>query len=146
MSAADQHGKGQERLPNRKQFVDTGMSSLEGRRKLTGDVNAGTVHTPVQRGSISIQHRNLRRGDKVTCGLSNRQGSPPTKLLKGSFIETHPTTRAPVALRKQGGTTIMLLIVAETVKKSIQMQPSQGGRSVATRAEPTKGTHLVEGQ
>ena len=39
----------------------------------------------------------------------------------------------------------MLLVVVEAVKKSTQMQPSQGGRSIATRAKPTKGTHLAEG-
>ena len=99
------------------------MSGLKARRELAGDINTGTVHAPAQRRSIVIQHHNPCRGDKATRGLSNRLGSPPTKLLKLNFIEADPATRAPVALRKQGGFTIMPLAVVNTVKKSMRMQP-----------------------
>ena len=141
----DHHGKGQEPLPNHEQLLETDMSGLEARRELAGDVNAGTVCAPAQRRSIGIQNHNPRRGNKATRGLSHRQGSPPTKLLKSSFIEAHPATQVPMVLQKQGGSTVTLLVVAKTVKKSTQMQPSQGGRSIAARAEPTKRTHLAEG-
>ena len=145
MSAADLRRKGQEPLPNRKQLLNTNMSGLEARRELAGYVNAGTVRAPAQRRSIGIQNHNPLRGDKATGGLCNRQGSPPTQFLKRSFIEAHPATRAAMALRKQRRATVPPLVVMQAIKKSMQMQPSQGGRSIATRAKPTKGTHLVEG-
>ena len=145
MRTADLRGEGQEPLPNSKQLLDTDMGGLEAGRELAGNLSAGTVRAPAQRRSIRVQNHNPRRGDKATGGLSNRQGSPPTQFLKRSFIEAHPATRATMVLQKQGGATIMLLVIAQAVKKSTQMQPSQGGRSIATRAKPTEGTHLTEG-
>ena len=100
MSAADLRREGQEPLPNRKQLLDTDMGGLEARRELAGNINAGTVRAPTQRRSIRVQNHNPRWGDKVTGGLSNRQGSPPMQCLKRSFIEAHPATRTPMALRK----------------------------------------------
>ena len=100
------------------------MSSLEARGELARDVNAGTVHAPVQRRSIGVQNHNPRWGNKATGGLSHRQGSPPAQLLKCSFIKAHPATWAAMALRKKGGFTALLLVVAKAVKKSMQMQPS----------------------
>ena len=90
--------KGKEPLANYEQLLDTNMNSLEARMELSDNVNAGTVCPPAQRGSIGIQHHNPNQGDKATGGLSNRQGSPPTKLLKCRFIEAHPATRVPMML------------------------------------------------
>ena len=145
MSAAHLRREGQEPLPNSKQLLDTDMSGLQAGRELAGNINTGTVRAPAQRRSIRVQNHNPRRGDKATGGLSNRQGSPPTQFLKRSFIEAHPATRVTMALRKQGGTPITLLVVAQAAKKSTQMQPSQGGRSIATGAKPAEGAHLTEG-
>ena len=145
MSAADLRREGQEPLPNRKQLLDTDMGGLEAGRELAGNIDTGTLRAPAQRRSIGVQNHNPHRGDKATGGLCNRQGSPPTQFLKCSFIEAHPATRATMALRKQGGATITPLVIAQAVKESTQMQPSQGGRSIATRAKPAEGTHLTEG-
>ena len=145
MRTADLRGEGQEPLPNSEQLLDTDMGGLEAGRELAGNLRAGTVRAPAQGRSIRVQHHHPRRGNKATGGLSNRKGGPPTQFLERSFIEAHPATRAPMALRKQGGATITPLVIAQAVKKSTQMQPSQGGRSIATRAKPTEGTHLAEG-
>lgn len=98
MSLADHHGKGQEPLPNCKQLLDTDMRRIEGRIELTGDINATKVCAPAQRRSIGIQNHNLRQSNKAKCRLSDRQGSPPMKLLNRSFIEAYPATRVLVML------------------------------------------------